>query len=316
MIVNLNSDSFPALENPVRANWAPIFLTPIRGSEERLIIGVAVFNDAGFHIEAANALGRLQCLYGSQSDIVIQVAGIALDELQAELSARAGMAIADFKPSITGVTAGEIRQADGVSLQAIGASWMSALSSLYDAEAAGLMSEGELLDDASYQDKFEAFAGGDRLPRLVLDYVVEERSGLAGFFRSDLANQQQRRRRSHEVSIDFSGSKLVANFGTLGVGQISRSVDLIKRRLWDLKVDRDSETVDTFSRQHEMLIQMPASDDPQVSEKQFENLEVARKALEAQADQEELRLEAYTTVAAIGRRVLTAEAPRDGNLLH
>lgn len=316
MIVNLNSDSFPSLENPVRANWAPIFLSPIRASQERLIIGVAVFNEAGFHIEAANALSRLQCLYGTQSDIVIQVAGITLDELQADLAARSAMAVMDFRPSITGVSIGEIREADGISLQAIGVSWMSALSSLYDAEAAGLNAETATLDELSYEDKFEAFAGGDRLPKLVLDYVVEARSGLAGFFRSDLATQQQRRRRSHEVSIDFSGSQLVANFGTLSVGQISRSVDLIKRRLWDLKVDRDSETTNAFSRQHEMLIQMPSPNDPQVSERQFEHLEVARKALETQADQEELRLEAYTTVAEIGRRVLTAETPRDGNLLH
>ncbi|MGB3846248.1 MAG: hypothetical protein WA940_10300 [Sphingopyxis sp.] len=281
-----------------------------------MIIGVAVFNEAGFHIEAANALSRLQCLYGTQSDIVIQVAGITLDELQADLAARSAMAVVDFRPSITGVSIGEIREADGVSLQAIGASWMSALSSLYDAEVAGLNAETAALDDLSYEDKFEAFAGGDRLPKLVLDYVVEARSGLAGFFRSDLATQQQRRRRSHEVSIDFSGSQLVANFGTLSVGQISRSVDLIKRRLWDLKVDRDSETTNAFSRQHEMLIQMPSPNDPQVSERQFEHLEVARKALETQADQEELRLEAYTTVAEIGRRVLAAETPRDGNLLH
>ena len=144
------------------------------------------------------------------------------------------------------------------------------------------------------------------MPALVLDYVVENRAGLAEFFRSDLG-KRPRRRSSHEVSIDFTGSKLVANFGTLQVGQITRSVDLIKRRLWDLKVERDSQASAVFPREHEMLIQIPAQNDPQVSERQFENLEVARQALEAQADQEELRLEAFTSVAEIGQRVLAAE---------
>ncbi len=269
------------------------------------MIGVVVFNDTGFHIEAANALSRLQCLYGSQSDIVIQVAGIVLDELRTDMAARAAEAVLDFLPSITGVTLGTVREAEGVSLQSIGASWMSAMSSLYDASATAVQLD--VNDTAeSYEEQFEALAGGDRLPKLVLDYVAEERAGLASFFRADL-NGKQRRRRSYEVSIDFTGSRLVANFGTLQARQISRSIDLIKRRLWDLKVARDAETTDVFHRDHEMLIQMPARDDPQVSEKQFENLEVAREALEEQADQEQLRLEAFTSVAAIGQRVLLAE---------
>lgn len=305
MIADFDISSFPTFARSLRAQWAPVFLTPIRGSEERLVIGVAVLSDSGFHIEAANALSRLQCLYGAQADIVIQVAAIALDELRYDLSARYAEALLDFRPTITGVSLGSVRESEGVSLQSIGQAWMSALSSLYDADALAVALEAEDTE-ATYEDRFEALASGDRLPVLVLDYVVGERAGLAGFFRSDLG-KRPRRRSSHEVSIDFTGSKLVANFGTLQVGQISRSVDLIKRRLWDLKVERDSETAAVFRRSHEMLIQMPAPNDPQVSEKQYENLDIAKKALEEQADQEELRLEAFTSVAAIGQRVLLSE---------
>ncbi len=305
MIVDLQRDSFPSFAGSVRANWAPIFLSPIRASQERLVIGVAVFNDTGFHIEAANALSRLQCLYGSQADIVIQVAGIALDELKADFGTRSNEAIVDFRPSITGVSVGDVGDAEGRSLPAIGAAWMGALSSLYDpsVDSTSLL-QGD--SDETFEGLFEATAWGDRLPNLVLDYVVAKRNGLASFFRPDLGGKQ-RRRRNHEISIDFSGSRLVANFGTLRVGQLGKSVDLIKRRLWDLKVDRDAETSVVFQRDHEMLIQMPAQGDPQVSEKQYENLEVARHALETQADQEDLRLEAFTSVVEIGNRVLTAE---------
>lgn len=305
MIVDLDSESFPSFAHSTRAKWAPIFLSPIRGSQERLVIGVAVFNDTGFHVEAANALSRLQCLYGLQADIVIQVAGIALDELTADFSAQSGDAIAKFRPSITGVSVGDVGDAEGASLQSIGAAWMGALSSLYDSSAVDISLEQEDLD-GSFEGLFEALAGGDRLPKLVLDYVIGERVGLASFFRSDLTGRQ-RRRRNHEVSIDFSGSQLVANFGTLKVGQLGKSVDLIKRRLWDLKVDRDTETSLVFRRDHEMLIQIPARGDPQVSEKQFDNLEVARRSLEEQADQVELRMEAFTSVEDIGKRVLEAE---------
>nr|WP_294813852.1 hypothetical protein [uncultured Sphingomonas sp.] len=305
MIVDLESSVFPTFINSTRARWAPVFLSPIRGSDERLVIGVAVFNANGFHIEAANALTRLQCLYGSQADIVIQVAGIALDELKHDLASRSAKALLDFRPSITGVSVGEVREAEGLSLQAIGVGWMSALSSLYDSDAGAVALEADD-PEATYEDRFEALASGDRLPALVLDYVTDSRAGLEGFFRSDLG-KRPRRRRSHEVSIDFTGSKLVANFGTLQVGQITRSVDLIKRRLWDLKVQRDRESDIAFHRDHEMLVQVPAENDPQVTERQYENLEIARQALEEQADQEDLRLEAFNSVAEIGQRVLAAE---------
>ncbi|MEE8609665.1 MAG: hypothetical protein V3V60_11620 [Sphingomonas aquatilis] len=305
MIADFDTSSFPAFARSIRAQWAPVFLTPIRGSEERLVVGIAVLSDSGFHIEPANALTRLQCLYGAQADIVIQVAANALDEMRYDLSARHAEALLDFRPTITGVSLGSVRVAEGVSLQSIGQAWMSALSSLYDADAVTVALEADD-PEATYEERFEALTSGDRLPVLVLDYVVGERAGLAGFFKSDLG-KRPRRRRSHEVSIDFTGSKLVANFGTLQVGQISRSVDLIKRRLWDLKVERDSETAEVFRRSHEMLIQMPAPNDPQVSERQYENLDVAKKALEEQANQEELRLEAFTSVAAIGQRVLLSE---------
>ncbi len=104
--------------------------------------------------------------------------------------------------------------------------------------------------------------------------------------------------------IDFAGPKLVANFGTLRAGSLTSSVHLIKRRLWDLKVERDRETHDAFSRPHEMLLHRPAKDDPQVTEQQQANISEALEALEMQADQEELRLLAMDSVPAIGQRVL------------
>ena len=305
MAVNLDRAAFPAFANSVRARWAPVILSPIRGSVERLVIGVAVFSDAEFHIEAANALGRLQCLYGSLGDIVIEVAGVALDQLRVALAERGADAVLDFRPSITGFTVGEVRVAEGISLKAIGVSWMRALSSFYDQTIDDMSLEADD-PDSTYESRFETFSGRDRLPKLVLEFVTNERVGLAKFFRDDLSGRV-RRRRSHEVSIDFAGSRLVANFGTLQAGQTARSVDLIKRRLWDLKVQRDSRKDEAFRREHEMLIQMPAMNDPQINDKQFENLELARQALEEQADQEELRLQAFASVGEIGIRVLEAE---------
>jgi hypothetical protein len=92
------------------------------------------------------------------------------------------------------------------------------------------------------------------------------------------------------------------------VGGIVKSVHLIKRRLWDLKVERDHEHSPMLVRHHEMIVQSPQTDDPQVSTKQLANIKEALEALEAQADQEDLRLRALSSVSEIGEHVLSLEA--------
>jgi hypothetical protein len=132
----------------------------------------------------------------------------------------------------------------------------------------------------------------------------------AHFFSVDLQEGRKRRTvgKSYEILIDFAGSKLVANFGTLKAGGLSSSVNIIKRRLWDLKVDRDREPNSLLVRHHEMIVQSPPSEDPQITERQYENISDALRALEHQAAQEALRLRALNTVAQIGEHVLAEEA--------
>jgi hypothetical protein len=142
-----------------------------------------------------------------------------------------------------------------------------------------------------------------------MNYVRERREGFSNYFSSDLREGRRRRLtgRSHEVLIDFGGSRLVANFGTLRASGIARSVNLIKRRLWDLKVERDRDSGNAATRQHEMIVQSPVADDPQVTANQQTYLSDALAALEEQADQEELRLRSLSSVAEIGEHVLRAE---------
>lgn len=300
----LSTGAFPVFQRSVRAHWAPVLLEPIAGSYERFVIGVAVVSDSGFHLEFANALDRLRCFYSDDADGVVYAIQLTAEHLRQELAARAIEALRDPTPVISGVIIGECREAEGESLQKIGASWMRALSSLYraDAENEALELDGELTGQSE--------GGGDQLPTLVLEYISERREALKPFFSNDLREGRKRRLagRSHEVLIDFSGSRLVANFGTLQAGGIVKSVNLIKRRLWDLKVERDRENSPMLERQHEMILQCPHQNDPQFSTRQHENVREALNALEAQADQEELRLMALSSVSEIGDHVLALEA--------
>jgi hypothetical protein len=307
MTDRLDTGDFPAFQRSVRARWAPVLLEPIAGSYERLVIGVAVVSDQGFHLELANTLDRLRCLYSDDAYGAIYAIQLTAEHLRQDLAKRSFDALTDPRPATSGVIIGECREAEGESLQKIGASWMRTLSSLYREVTESVdvsVSDVDEVRDSQGEGR------GDRLPVLVLEYVAGRRKGLESFFSPDLREGRKRRMagRSHEIMIDFSGSHLVANFGTLQAGEITKSVNLIKRRLWDLKVERDREPSPMLVRQHEMILQAPPKHDPQISYRQLSNLNEALDALEAQADQEELRLRALPTVADIGEHVMRLEA--------
>lgn len=272
------------------------------GSEERLAVAVAACAGRRWHVEPANALERLECLYGEHVDVIIQAVEVVVEALQDDLELRGEEALSDYRPPVSGVTAGSVRRAKGASLGAIARSWMQATSSLYAADA-GLSRSIGFNDQAPFESQ-----GGviDRIPKAVLDYVVGQNPHAAQFFRRDLS-MPGKRNRNHEVIIDYSGQHVVANFGSLQAGRLGASVGLIKRRLWDLKVDRDTGNRAFANRAHEMLIKMPDRNDPELSNAQWINLESAKDALEAQANQEEIRFEAFETIDQIGQRLLARD---------
>ncbi|MGY3584432.1 hypothetical protein ACVIGB_006510 [Bradyrhizobium sp. USDA 4341] len=301
----LTESDFPSNAGFVRANWAPLLLRPILGSPEQIVIGVAAVNDVGFHLERANHFERLTCLFSSEATSAVLAAQAGLNALETDLSVRAVAAISDYHPIFSGVAVGQLSEAEGVSLQSIASSWMSSLSSIYSP----VTSEGLVASTISTIELSEAARQRDRLPALIFDYVKFKRPGLDKFFSEEIREQHVRRRsNASAVQIDFAGSKIVANFGTLSATQHAGSVDRLKRRLWDLKVDRDHEKGSLSNREHEMIVQHPAKNDPQFTERQSDRIQEALFALEQQADQEEIRLRPLNTVDQIGEHVLMKEA--------
>jgi len=304
-MISLLEADFPTNVGFVRANWAPLLLRPILGSPEQFVIGVAAVNEEGFFLERANSFARLNCLFSGEASSAILAAQAALDALEIDLSSRARAAIAEYHPIFSGVAVGELSEAEGQSLRNIACSWMAALSSIYSQSP-----EIKTVSNAlATSEVAEVSRLRDRLPALVLDYVISKRPGLDKFFSEEIREQHVRRRaNASAVYIDFAGSNLVANFGTLSANQHAASVDRIKRRLWDLKVDRDNEKGGLAKRDHEMIVQHPSKNDPQFTEKQFDRISEALLSLEQQADQEEIRLRALNTIDQIGEHLLQKEA--------
>lgn len=303
-MISLDAPLFHDFASLQKAVWSPVLFRPIMGSPEQFVIGIAVAGADGVYLERANQLRRLECVFAGASEMAIAVAETALNIVEADLLKRSVSALTDFKPAISGVLLGDIREAQGTSLREIAVSWMTAMSSLYDQSSAVELSEelAEVLDDVAESRTV------DRLPVLVFEYVRKERPNLERFFSGAIRDGRQRRRDAHGVIIDFAGSKLVANFGTLASSNFTASVGRIKTRLWDLKVDRDSETSALVKRDHEMIVQHPAMNDPQLSQRQIDRLKEALESLESQADQEEIRLRSLNSVDEIGKHILLKEA--------
>ncbi len=296
--------NFPKIDNFIRARWAPVFLSPVLGSPERLVIAVAAVSDAAFHIEAANQLKRLECLYGRAAETALFAAEVALNELSAALAESGARALREGVVVFSGVTVGEVVEGEARSPQELARTWMRALSSLYryDEPEPGR----EIVVDME-----EAAAGiADRLPSLVLDHVKKIAPPLTSYFSDEI--RSSRRRREHSriagISIDYGGPQFVANFATLQASAKAHELDRIKRKMFDLKVRRDDDYGLLQTRLHEMIIFTPPRDSPLINEKQIERLDEALEELGAQAQREEFGLQAMHEVSAIGERLLQAEA--------
>ena len=308
----LNPEDFPRLEEPVRGKWAPIFLSPLIGSPERLIIGVVAANASGIYVERANALFRFECLYGSAAETAVFAAEVALDDLEADCEERGIRALTDPRPSFSGISVGKIYEGEATSLADVARTWMTSLSSLYD-EGSALASWAEH-DVVPVVEETLPIIGdgrsGEKLPTLVLDYVINQRPGFEDFFSSGIQRGWRRRRQAdvNSAVVDFAGSRLVANFGTLMPKRRARSVDRIKRRMFDLIVARDKESRIAFERAHEMIVHRPSERDLDLTARQVASLSETVVALHEQARVEDITLRSMTNVPAIGDHILRAEA--------
>ena len=308
----LDPDWFPSFASSVRARWAPIILEPISASPERLVIGCAVAGDTGWHIEMANALDRLKCFYGDQSEAVLMATTFAREALAAELNARGLMALEEPKWPLSGLALGQIRDGQGRNLQEIGSNWMAVLSSLYDADLGKQKADSNVIKLSELYGATEQplYSFLEPIQARVLKQVSGYNLELSRYFNQDIRDGRKRRRRfgNHEILIDFSGRKLVANFAALTAGKLTPSVNNIKQRLWDLKVDRDSSAHHGPYKDYELIVTVPQVVGPEVTRSQLKNVQVAFSSLEKQADDEKLRLRPFETTEEIGAHIIKLEA--------
>ena len=294
---------FPKFPNPVRAKWAPIYIEPNPDAYERLVAGVIAVEGGRHHVQFANGLGKLECLYGEKAEALLYALEVA--ELHFQSLSMRDLVSDDFSDlPMQGMKIGEFREGEGATLESIAISWLKGISSLQ------MDDEASVLLDAEYPMRAPSAlspqSAGTGIEADVMRFVIEQRSGLKPFFANRLQGKKSARK-SYETRIDFAGSKLVANFGALKPTSVGHSANAIKRKLWDLAIERNNEPPNLSSRLHELLVAIPTFG-PNIGADDLLRARDAFSDLERQADTEELRLRRMGSPEKIAERILEIEA--------
>lgn len=117
----------------VSIRCVPVLYKPILGSPEQLVVGVLCASAAGWHLERANRLDRLICLYGKNVDGLLLAIEVGLDTLEAAIQLPE-FSVTDFRAGVSGMHLGEMSTTEEASLKAAAMYWLTSNCSLFSAE--------------------------------------------------------------------------------------------------------------------------------------------------------------------------------------
>jgi hypothetical protein len=227
--IALSTKDFPRIDETIRGSWAPVYIEPIIGSGERLVIGVVAVSDKDTLVVEASGLKRLSAFYGSGGAPIEIAARSSLAALQSDLARRGRAAIDRPELPFATVTIGELRQGAADTLSHIALNWLKMISSLEDESS---RDRGQSASLVLKKSRLQAL-------RNVADIVEQRRPGMRGFFSPRILGLQKGTPK-FEVRPDFLGSRITASIGMVDPRHGRDSVENLKARLFDLESDFES----------------------------------------------------------------------------
>lgn len=301
-MANLSAASFPDLQTKVQGKWAPILLRPLLDSPEQLVIGVVAEARGSLHLEPANELDRLACLYERRARELIFASKVCLNSVREQLLAHE-TSLDELRAPASGVEIGPTQDAVGQSAAHIAQFWMQSLSSLYrvrDARALILAPTREVADLAPKSTP------ADLVPSEVLAHVIRRNPLLRANFSPDIALGRRRRSSSVQVLIDYRSPRLTANFDVLPAKARMPAMHRIVKRMWDLEIERDRNRI-SHPDHYEMLVEYPALELKTISQPISARVTEMLRDLESQADERQIRLRPFPNTREMGNHILETE---------
>lgn len=297
--IQFNASSFPSLQGRDEALWAPIFITPIAGSPERLVAAVAVVSAQERFISVATGLEKLRCLYGANSQVILAATHSALAEFEAELKDRGKEAISVPHQRTGIITVGEARRVAANELKGMALNWLRTISSLHDSFALQVMSGNELVSRKPR---------GEQLPASVWDFAVRKKSPIRHYFNASIKDRSRRGAPLSKVDLDYQGQRVIANFSTIRpyITDVRGEFNRMTRRLWELDVSQvRAGHYDSDAVLYELIIQKPILED---FHGQADRIANALEDLKGQADEKNLILRQFDNAQQIVEHLESKEA--------
>jgi hypothetical protein len=297
--IQFDASSFPSLDGREEVLWAPIFITPIAGSPERLVAAVAVVGAEERYVSVATGLEKLRCLYGDSSELIMAVTRAALAEFEADLKCRGKDAIATPYQSMGILSVGEARRVAAKDLKEMSLNWLRTISSLHDNFALEAVAPNEVAVPRPR---------GEQLPANVWDLAVRRKSPISSYFNTSIGNRSGKGAPLTNVDLDYQGQRVIANFSTIRphISDVRGEFNRMTRRLWELDVSqvraghRDSDALI-----YELIIQRPVLEEFNGKPDRISN---ALEDLKGQADEKNLSLRQFNDAEQIIEHLERKEA--------
>lgn len=230
--MNLEFPDVPSL----RAKWVPVYLEPIEGSGERIVVGIALHHEDGKIIcrQCIND-SLLRALYKKQKNNFKELANIGMYSIAEHL--KRGGGFHNWIPPISGIHIGEPRVGAGRNFDEIFYQAFSLTSSL----ATVLLTEEQKVSEKNV-----------RLQSAIKNEVILLRPKMKDFFNAKIRLSSA----ETEASFMFYNKNYVANACSFQALRFGQSMEKIKSSLWDIHFLKEVPTL-TPLRKSELLIRLP-----------------------------------------------------------
>lgn len=294
MAMTADSRMFPPVPD-IQAKWAPLYIEPMHGSGERIVVATAAVDDSGsFYVHATLSQRVLQCMYGDRAEVLDGLINLALDVLQAYLAT--GGSLESWVPPFRSCHLGTCRTAMGSSLEHVARSGAALTSSLT-----------AKLSDYSFEQSQESVGTGldvDRWVQQIRERVCVQNPHLDARFNGEILVRPG----ASPTKIGYLGGSIAANFDMLIPGSnLSNRRFRSKSRLLDLQILKDQVDHLLPRTSYELLLWIPERDSPGFSPRQLDAAHGALSELQAFADDHSLMVRPYHRAEEAAQRILTAE---------
>ena len=298
---------FPDNSKLIDGVWHPVFFRSNFDTPERLVAGVVSCVDGRWHLQIANALERLKCLYGKEAEVAIEAIEAGLHYLERQIHAENSL---PERLSVSGLTIGAPRHAQAKDAPSLSQRWLRAVSALHDEAREFVLDSATPVEMAAAGQSVSKEIERDRLSVLVFEQMVRRVPESREMFNPHvkrLSANEASRLLSHQAYVAYDGRKVAANFSTLKAGRNKVSVDIAKRLMWDLEQHREQAAPLLPAQSHEMFLYHPDKNDPLITERQFGNVMSLVETLTREGELRDIKVRPFDKVEAISDNLIKAE---------